>query len=631
VSLFLLLNSTDWNVIQGVSSTGAAQTIGAAGSGANITGVGGTSAAGTPVGAIFAAVSSATTIGQAGTLDSTDTIVLPGTFSTGQAGVPSIIDSTAIPGVLGNGQAQALGSTTAVVLPDRSSTGQAGTPGSSEFEGVTSASSIGTAGILVTVTSASVSGASCATQVGSFSAEDDVRFTGATANGQAAPVLTQAVTSVIVAGASCVAEAGAFATKGNTISGVAANGQVSPVLAQTPGSIESVTVALYNDNDGTPGDLIAVLGTVYDTDITGTQLVEFDASGINLDANTRYWIVLTGTSGTQIGWSRAATDVGSGVTPEYWVSLSAPISDYLLTENGDELLLEDGTPIGLQEAIPNAAGPSYQMAILAEGVNGVSANGLVGSFAIEVDVPFAGASAVGQAGIVTLPSEEAQATPAGVAATGATGTLRVELTAAFAGVQSTTAVGTITTEAISPTLGSVVGTSANGAAGTVQTIFSSQHAISGVVSEGQIGKLKARSGTLGRRSGRGAPRYTDPTPAELERRETEAEQLRRWRQKVDELLGLTPKEERDEPEEVTEESDQGFSFLASLNRPKPPLDEVEPEPVEPAEPPSIDKWRTIAEAEDVLLLGSMLGEPDRLTDDQLREMDDIMLLGDLLT
>jgi len=82
----------------------------------------------------------------------------------------------------------------------------------------------------------------------------------------------------------------------------------------------SVTVALYsnNPNGPRPASALAVLGTVSDSSIAGDTLQDFPvASPVALSAGTRYWIVLSTTNGSALGFNWSETNAGTGVTAEF--------------------------------------------------------------------------------------------------------------------------------------------------------------------------------------------------------------------------------------------------------------------------------------------------------------------------
>lgn len=81
----------------------------------------------------------------------------------------------------------------------------------------------------------------------------------------------------------------------------------------------STTFDLYSDNSTTPGTLIDTLGTIADSSLTSTAQ-EYTFSGLNipLAADTRYWVVASGTGSAQ-WWSENDTS-GTGVAGEFLVA-----------------------------------------------------------------------------------------------------------------------------------------------------------------------------------------------------------------------------------------------------------------------------------------------------------------------
>ena len=72
----------------------------------------------------------------------------------------------------------------------------------------------------------------------------------------------------------------------------------------------AASLNLYSDNGGIPGSLLSTLSS---SGSYSSSLLEavFTASGVTLEANTTYWLVLEASSGA-FEWSWAATNTGSG-------------------------------------------------------------------------------------------------------------------------------------------------------------------------------------------------------------------------------------------------------------------------------------------------------------------------------
>lgn len=74
----------------------------------------------------------------------------------------------------------------------------------------------------------------------------------------------------------------------------------------------SFSVGLYADSSTSPGSLISSLGTMNDSAVSnvGFTATDFSFSAISLSANTRYWIGLTSSNGSNTRWS-----LGEGPQP----------------------------------------------------------------------------------------------------------------------------------------------------------------------------------------------------------------------------------------------------------------------------------------------------------------------------
>lgn len=97
-----------------------------------------------------------------------------------------------------------------------------------------------------------------------------------------------------------------------------------------------VTVVLRADSSGTPGAVLATLGTIPDTAIAAgtTSNYEIDLTLGSLPAlsnSTRYWIELQGSSSTVLSWVVENGTAGKGITTEY--SSSGDVAGTLNTTN----------------------------------------------------------------------------------------------------------------------------------------------------------------------------------------------------------------------------------------------------------------------------------------------------------
>ena len=103
-----------------------------------------------------------------------------------------------------------------------------------------------------------------------------------------------------------------------------AAGQITDLQLMLNGddtSSGTVEVGLYADNSISPGQLIAPLGSVYDSGLSDTPTV-YDIALTSyplLTADTLYWIGLYGTT-TTADWSYGNDDSGTGVASDYFAN-----------------------------------------------------------------------------------------------------------------------------------------------------------------------------------------------------------------------------------------------------------------------------------------------------------------------
>jgi hypothetical protein len=90
------------------------------------------------------------------------------------------------------------------------------------------------------------------------------------------------------------------------------------LLSGDPTSSGSISVDLFADNATSVGSLIANLGTINDSQLSGSpSLITLNlASNPQLAANTRYWIGLTGPASSGF-WSWSRDISGDGVANEF--------------------------------------------------------------------------------------------------------------------------------------------------------------------------------------------------------------------------------------------------------------------------------------------------------------------------
>jgi len=85
----------------------------------------------------------------------------------------------------------------------------------------------------------------------------------------------------------------------------------------------STSIGIYSNNAAAsppmPGSLLATIGTVSDSSLSGTASVWSVslASPLSVAAGTRYWVGLSTNDNANGGWSYATTSNGTGVAGEY--------------------------------------------------------------------------------------------------------------------------------------------------------------------------------------------------------------------------------------------------------------------------------------------------------------------------
>ena len=95
--------------------------------------------------------------------------------------------------------------------------------------------------------------------------------------------------------------------------------EVDVLLATAPGGSGATTISLFSDNATSPGTLLDTLGSIDDSDLTGTPAAYSFPLGTDVDlaAGTRYWIELSAPSTSGSEWSWSPDLSGPGVTGEY--------------------------------------------------------------------------------------------------------------------------------------------------------------------------------------------------------------------------------------------------------------------------------------------------------------------------
>jgi PEP-CTERM motif len=93
------------------------------------------------------------------------------------------------------------------------------------------------------------------------------------------------------------------------------------LLLNSPTSNSTFDVRLLSDSSTSPGSLIAVLGTIPESSIgTTNTIIDVPFSPISLNANTRYWIQLTGADGSVALWAWSSDTSGPGVAGEFFAN-----------------------------------------------------------------------------------------------------------------------------------------------------------------------------------------------------------------------------------------------------------------------------------------------------------------------
>ena len=84
----------------------------------------------------------------------------------------------------------------------------------------------------------------------------------------------------------------------------------------TPSDGGTITVSLYSDDGGRPGQSIATLGVIDDKSLTNAAtLVQLQApSGLQLAAGTEYWILASDSATSKAVWFYDSSDAGVGTS-----------------------------------------------------------------------------------------------------------------------------------------------------------------------------------------------------------------------------------------------------------------------------------------------------------------------------
>ena len=95
-------------------------------------------------------------------------------------------------------------------------------------------------------------------------------------------------------------------------------GDVSVLIEDVPSDGGTFQISLLSDTSTSPGATLAASANLPDSDLSTSFTLQTVDFGTSLAANTRYWIQLSSTSATGIGWSYTNDFSGPGVANEFW-------------------------------------------------------------------------------------------------------------------------------------------------------------------------------------------------------------------------------------------------------------------------------------------------------------------------
>jgi hypothetical protein len=99
---------------------------------------------------------------------------------------------------------------------------------------------------------------------------------------------------------------------------------VQLLLSNGGDSFGTASIGIYNNNAGTsppsPGSLVATIGTVANSSLSGTASVwnVSLSSPLSLAASTRYWVGLSTSNNASMQWWYASSNAGTGVANEFF-------------------------------------------------------------------------------------------------------------------------------------------------------------------------------------------------------------------------------------------------------------------------------------------------------------------------
>jgi hypothetical protein len=78
-------------------------------------------------------------------------------------------------------------------------------------------------------------------------------------------------------------------------------------LTEQPAATSGLSVYLFSDSGTTPGSLVATIGSILDSAISGTGVYSFSGLNVALSSSTRYWVgVFPQAGGTTSRWGLTA-------------------------------------------------------------------------------------------------------------------------------------------------------------------------------------------------------------------------------------------------------------------------------------------------------------------------------------
>ncbi len=149
------------------------------------------------------------------------------------------------------------------------------------------------------------------------------------------------------------------------------------VFDKTPTDGGTLTFQLLSNASGNvPGTVLEALGTVADSKLGSTDSSTYTLSGFNayqLAANTRYWIEVTGSTGSKALLAYSDNDSGTGVGTEYLFANGQSGSNSTFGANIAEVTVAPPAPGAVVfNSLADAVDPADDQAIVADGPLGTS-------------------------------------------------------------------------------------------------------------------------------------------------------------------------------------------------------------------------------------------------------------------